>query len=101
MKNSLHKITLVAIFMFGLSPAIGLAQSRPDILWMRGGHSETVQTTIFSTDGSMIATSDGQNAKIMRASDGVLLMSIPFGTNSLAFSPDSQTIAALVPPNAP
>jgi hypothetical protein len=68
---------------------------------MRGGHSETIQTTIFSPDGSMIATSDGQNAKIMRASDGVLLMSIPFGTKSLAFTPDSQTIAALVPPNAP
>jgi len=43
----------------------------------------------------MVATSDSSSfdAKITRASDGVLLMTIPFGTSSFAFSPDSQTFA--------
>jgi len=50
----------------------------------------------------MVATSDSSSfdAKITRASDGVLLMTIPFGTSSFAFSPDSQTFAVLVYPNA-
>lgn len=95
-------LVALAVLVAGLSSAYSInGQGRPDIQWMRGGHSETVDVTKFSPNGEMVATADYNNVKISRASDGVLLMTISFGTGSLNFSPDSQTIAVAVTSDAP
>ncbi len=86
-----------------LSPQVN---SRPDILWMRGGEYEPNRrsATLFSPNGQMVITGDDFNSKITRASDGVLLMTInycrpgsacSFGSRPFAFSSDSQSVAVL------
>ena len=48
-----------------------LAQGRPDIVWMRGGHAAGVLSVVFSPDGSLIALGSGDGTiKLWRVSDG-------------------------------
>jgi len=57
-----------------LAPAAALAQGRPDIQWMRGGHSNQITYISRSVDGQVIATSGADNTvKIWRSSDDQLL----------------------------
>lgn len=79
---------------------------RPDILWMRGGNTTSIDETYYSPDGQVIAISSGRQIKIIRSSDGVLLHTINHMSGDrpgFAFSPDGQTIAVVVtsvsPPN--
>jgi WD40 repeat protein len=76
-------------------PAFG--QGRPDIVWMRGGHSGSVTSVAFSPDGSLIASgSRDYTIKLWRVSDGALVqtydqetgtrvLSIQFSPNGLLF----------------
>jgi dipeptidyl aminopeptidase/acylaminoacyl peptidase len=77
-------------------PAFG--QGRPDIVWMRGGHSGSVNSVAFSPDGSLIASaSTDATIRLWRVSDGVLLRTLTGHTsdvNSVAFSPDGNLIAS-------
>jgi WD40 repeat protein len=61
------------------------------------GYAPIVDTIAWSPDGQLIAVGDGTGVKLRRASDGALVRQIPEpGATivSLAFSPDSQTVAA-------
>ncbi len=73
------------------------ADGRPDIVWMRGGHSASVRSIACSRDGTMLATaSDDWTAKVWRMSDRQLLMTlIPHSAScsSVAFSPDGAWLA--------
>jgi WD40 repeat protein len=78
-------------------PAFG--QGRPDIVWMRGGHTYYVTSVAFSPDGSLIASGSG----IAPSSCGVCRMgrwcAPSQGTrswvcHSVAFSPDGSLIAS-------
>jgi WD40 repeat protein len=77
-------------------PAFG--QGRPDIVWMRGGHSGSVTSVAFSPDGSLIASgSRDYTIKLWRVSDGALVATLRGHTdwvNSVAFSPDGSLIAS-------
>jgi WD40 repeat protein len=45
----------------------GLGQTRPDILWMRGGHSRDVSSMDYSPDGQLFASvGDDRVFKIWR-----------------------------------
>jgi WD40 repeat protein len=77
-------------------PAFG--QGRPDIVWMRGGHTDSVTSVAFSPDGSLIASgSEDSTIKLWRVSDGALVRTLTghtIGVYSVAFSPDGSLLAS-------
>jgi WD40 repeat protein/subtilase family serine protease len=77
-------------------PAFG--QGRPDIVWMRGGHTHSVNSVAFSPDGSLIASGSWDDTiKLWRVSDGALVRTLTGHTDwvySVAFSPDGSLIAS-------
>lgn len=90
----------VAVVVCGATRAE--AQTTPDFVWMRGGHSALVTHQAYSPDGSLFATCGGDDAKIWRSSDGQLLHTLvtdllPFPwyntVHGLDFSSDGQMLA--------
>jgi WD40 repeat protein len=94
---------LIASTLLTLVPTIAFSQGRPDILWARGGHSESVNSVTYSPDGQLLASgSSDRTIKIWRH-DGTFIKSlaIPYDPNaqltdvrSVAISPDGTLIAA-------
>jgi len=74
------------------------AQGRPEIVWMRGGHADSVNSVAFSPDGSLIASGSWDaTIKLWRVLDGALvrtLMGHLGGVYSVAFSPDGSLLAS-------
>jgi WD40 repeat protein/subtilase family serine protease len=76
-------------------PAFG--QGRPDIVWMRGGHSDLVHSVAFSPDGSLLASGSWDyTIKLWRVSDGALVRTLTHTglVTSVAFSPDGSLLAS-------
>jgi WD40 repeat protein/subtilase family serine protease len=72
------------------------AQRRPDIVWMRGGHSSIVTSVAFSPDGSLLASGSWDDTiKLWRVSDGALVRTLTHTglVTSVAFSPDGSLLA--------
>jgi dipeptidyl aminopeptidase/acylaminoacyl peptidase len=73
------------------------AQGRPDIVWMRGGHSSAVSSVAFSPDGAWLASGswDG-SVKLWRMSDGALVRTLSnlSAVSSIAFSPDGRLLVS-------
>lgn len=75
-----------------------LPASRPDIVWMAGGHAGAVNAIAFSPDGSMLA-SGGQDRtlKLWRMPGCVLdrtLSRTVWSVGCIAFSPDGTLLAS-------
>ncbi|GIV06418.1 MAG: hypothetical protein KatS3mg016_1993 [Fimbriimonadales bacterium] len=70
-----------------------LAQDRPDIVWMRGGHANAINSLALAPDRSTVAsTSHDYTVKIWDARDGRLLRTLVRGQvtpNTVAFAPVS------------
>ena len=89
------------VAILATSGAFCLAQGRPDIAWMAGGHSEQVDAVAYSPDGLFVASCSGQSmdatTKLWRTSDGALVRTLTVPgllPRSLAFSPDGSKLAA-------
>jgi WD40 repeat protein len=70
-------------------------QGRPDIVWMRGGHTDWVNSVVFSPDGSWIASGSWDGTiKLWRVVDGTLERTYDqetgTGVLSIKFSPNGQ-----------
>jgi hypothetical protein len=53
------------------------AQGRPDIVWMRGGHSTWFTSVAFSPDGSLLASgSRDSTIRLWRVEDGALVRTL-------------------------
>lgn len=85
------------------APVTVVSQGRPDIIWAKGGHSESVNSVAYSPDGQLLASgSSDRTIKVWRQ-DGTFIKSlvIPYDSNnqltdvrSVAISPDGTLIAA-------
>ena len=73
--------------------------ARPDILWMRGGHTSAIWDTSYAPNANLLATISQTSVKIWRASDNVLMKTIPntashtSNTRCLSFSKDGSLLA--------
>jgi WD40 repeat protein len=71
-----------------------LTQERPDIVWIRGGHTEYVDSVSFSPDGRLLASGSGDKTiKLWRVADGALLQTYNQETLrafSIQFSSDGR-----------
>lgn len=63
-------VNVLTALLFSLSSFAAYGQGRPDIVWSHGGH-RFVTTLEFTSDGLLV--SSGENVKIIRLSDNMLL----------------------------
>lgn len=94
---------LLAVQAYRISPtdeavAVLHAAAASELRGVLTGHSATVHTVAFSTDGSTVATGgwDGR-IRLWTASDGTLRRTLVSGAKavgSVAFSPDGRTLAS-------
>ena len=70
----------------------------PVVVWVRGGHSGSVNSVAYSPDGSLIASGSGDwTVKLWNIPDETLSTTLVGHNNpvlALAFSPDGQTLAS-------
>ena len=94
---------VIASILLIILPGIAFPQGRPDIIWAKGGHSDSVNSVAYSRDGQLLASgSSDRTIKVWRQ-DGTFIKSlaIPYDSNnqltdvrSVAISPDGTLIAA-------
>jgi WD40 repeat protein len=102
-KNHLLQRSLIASALLVVLPAIALSQGRPNILWAKGGHSDSVNSIAYSPDGQLLVSGSSDRTVKLWRQDGTFIRSlaIPYDFNhqlfdvlSVAISPDSTLIAA-------
>jgi WD40 repeat protein len=88
---------LVGLLLWAAA-ATGVAQERPDIVWMQGGHAIAVHSVAVSPSGELIASAGADGTvKLWRMSDGALLRTLTGhegDVNGVAFSPDGSYVAS-------
>ena len=94
---------LIASVLLTVLPAIAFSQGRPDILWAKGGHSESVNSVTYSPDGQLLVSgSSDRTIKIWRH-DGTFIREPRHSyspnaqltdVRSVAVSPDGTLVAA-------
>ena len=90
---------LLAVMFVFIGYSAVYAQQSPNIVWMRGGHSASVQSVALSPDGALLASGskDGtikiwnvQTRQLVRTLVGHLSW-----VNDVAFSPDGSLLASI------
>src|SRR2546425_10285549 len=82
---------LIASTLLIILPAIAFSQGRPDIIWVRGGHSNSVNSVTYSPDGQLLVS--GSSDRTLRLFYDQELGYTGFGVSSLAFSSDGSRFA--------
>jgi hypothetical protein len=85
------KIFAIVILLGCTSAQVIYAQGKPDLVWMRGGHTSAIGSVAYSPDGKW-AVSLAETGKLWRLSDGMLLNTMPSGFD-VHFTADSSTVA--------
>jgi WD40 repeat protein len=94
---------VLASILLTTLPTVALPQGRPDIIWAKGGHSDSVNSVAYSPDGQLLVSGSSDRTIKLWRRDGTFIKSlgIPYDFNhqlfdvlSVAISPDSTLIAA-------
>jgi WD40 repeat protein len=96
--GSAHRRSGLVGLILWTAIATGVAQERPDIVWMQGGHAIAVHSVAVSPSGELIASAGADGTvKLWRMSDGTLLRTLTGhegDANGVAFSPDGSLVAS-------
>jgi WD40 repeat protein len=94
---------VIAPTLLFILPGVAFPQGRPDIIWAKGGHSDSVNSVVYSPDGQLLASASSDRTIKVWRNDGTFIKSlaIPYDSNgqltdvrSVAISPDGTLIAA-------
>ena len=96
--GSAHRRSGLVGLILWTAIATGVAQERPDIVWMQGGHAIAVHSVAVSPSGELIASAGADGTvKLWRMSDGALLRTLTGhegDVNGVAFSPNGSLVAS-------
>src|SRR5206468_10918111 len=102
-ENRFGQWRLIASMLLTAFPAVAFSQGRPDINWVRGGHSDSVNSVAYSRDSQLLVSGSSDRTIKLWRRDGTFIKSlaIPYDSNgqlidvrSVAISPDGTVIAA-------
>jgi WD40 repeat protein len=102
-ENRFGQWRLIASMLLTAFPAVAFSQGRPDIIWVRGGHSDSVNSVAYSRDSQLLVSGSSDRTIKLWRRDGTFIKSlaIPYDSNgqlidvrSVAISPDGTVIAA-------
>jgi WD40 repeat protein len=92
---------MASIYLVAL-PTIALSQGRPNIVWAKGGHSDSVNSVTYSPDGQLLVSGSSDRTIKLWRQDRTFIKSltIPYSPNgqltdvrSVAVSPDGKLLA--------
>src|SRR5438046_8671625 len=102
-ENRFGQWRLIASMLLTAFPSVSFSQGRPDIIWMRGGHSDSVNSVAYSRDSQLLVSGSSDRTIKLWRRDGTFIKSlaIPYDSNgqlidvrSVAVSPDGTVLAA-------
>ena len=98
-KNPFRGWRLLVSTLLTVLPTIAYSQGRPNILWAKGGHSQSINSVAYSPDGQLLVSGSSDRTIKLWRQDGSFIRSLTinaglFDVLSVAVSPDGTLIAA-------
>src|SRR5262245_9688104 len=82
--NRFGRWCLFASALLAFVPVSAFSQGRPNIIWAAGGHSDSVNSVVYSPDGQLIVSGSSDRTIKIWQRDGSFIKSfvIPYDSNA-------------------